>query len=138
MANTKITISALVNTNAATVWEYYTNPIHVVNWNFASDDWHCPSASNNLCIGGTFCARMEAKDGSWGFDFAATYTEVTPQKSYTYVMDDGREVSVHLTADNNATRITVTFDAETENPIEMQREGWQAILNNFKSYTENA
>lgn len=136
MATTKITIKATVAKDAATVWASYTNPDHVVNWNFASDDWHCPSASNDLRIGGKFSARMEAKDGSWGFDFTATYTELIPNKSYTYVMEDGRVVDVLLEPIGNETRITVTFDAENENPIDMQRDGWQAILNNFKAYTE--
>ena len=137
MAATKITINALVAKDAATVWDCYTNPHHVVNWNFASDDWHCPSASNDLRVGGKFSARMEAKNGSWGFDFTATYSELTPNKSYTYVMEDGREVNVHLETLGDATTVTVTFDAENQNPVDMQRDGWQAILNNFKAYTES-
>ena len=136
METAKITIQANVAKDAATVWECYTNPKHVVNWNFASDDWHCPTASNDLRIGGKFSARMEAKDGSWGFDFIAVYKEITPGKSYTYIMEDGREVNLLLKDLGDTTEVTVTFDAENENPVDMQQQGWQAILNNFKAYTE--
>lgn len=100
-------------------------------------DWHCPSASNDMRIGGKYTARMEAKDGSFGFEFEATYSEITENQKFVYIMPDGREVSVSINEDNHLTNITVCFDAETENSVELQREGWQAILNNFKNYVEN-
>ncbi|MTI39632.1 SRPBCC family protein [Fulvivirga lutimaris] len=132
----KITIQAQVAAPRNKVWEYYTSPEHITKWNFASDDWHCPSAKNDLKVGGKFNARMEAKDGSWGFDFVATYSEITPDKSYTYVMEDGRVVDVLLKDQGTGTHISVTFDSEDQNPVDMQRDGWQAILNNFKKYSE--
>ncbi|WP_317192619.1 SRPBCC domain-containing protein [Fulvivirga lutea] len=101
----KITIQAQVAAPRNKVWECYTSPEHITKWNFASDDWHCPSAKNDLKVGGQFNARMEAKDGSWGFDFIATYSEVTPNKSYTYTMEDGRVVDVLLKDEGNGTHI---------------------------------
>ncbi|MCB0571745.1 MAG: SRPBCC family protein [Phaeodactylibacter sp.] len=133
---TKITIQATVKADKQKVWDYYTNPGHIVNWNFASEDWHCPSATNDLQAGGKYQARMEARDGSWGFDFEAVYTAVTAGQSYTYVMPDGRVVDVQLSAAGDGTEVTITFDAEDQNPIQMQRDGWQSILNNFKKYAE--
>lgn len=135
----KITVHATVNANIEKAWETYTDPKHIVNWNFASDDWICPSASNNLEVGGKYIARMEARDGSFGFDFEATYNAVELNKYIKYTMPDteAREVEVHFKSnDDNTTNVEVIFDAENENPLDMQRDGWQAILNNYKSYTE--
>lgn len=137
METTKITIQARISANRQKVWDYYTQASHITKWNFASPDWHCPSASNDMKVGGKYIARMEAKDGSFGFDFEATYSEITENEKFVYIMPDGREVSVSMTDDQQQTNISVCFDAETENPVELQREGWQAILNNFKSYVEN-
>lgn len=135
----KITIHAVVDAPIQKAWEMYTDPDHITQWNFASDDWCCPSASNEMEIGGTYTARMEAKDKSFGFEFVATYTDLTPGKSFTYVMEDGRAVTTSFEAiGNNKTEVTTVFDAETENDVEMQREGWQSILNNFKKHAEAA
>ena len=137
MEATKITIHATISAGIQKVWNYYTQPEHITKWNFASPDWHCPSASNDMRIGGKHTARMEAKDGSFGFEFEATYSEITENQKFVYIMPDGREVSVSINEDNHLTNITVCFDTETENPVDLQREGWQAILNNFKNYAEN-
>lgn len=137
MESTKITIHATISAGIQKVWNYYTQPEHITKWNFASPDWHCPSASNDMRNGGKYTARMEAKDGSFGFEFEATYSEIRENQKFVYIMPDGREVSVSINEDNHLTNITVCFDAETENPVDLQREGWQAILNNFKNYVEN-
>lgn len=136
MATTKITIQATVLTNPKKVWDYYTQPQHITNWNFATDDWKCPSASNELFVGGKYTARMEAKDGSFGFDLEGTYTEVVAGEKFTFVMPDNRIVSVTFSEVGNGTEVVIVFDAETQNSLELQRDGWQAILNNFKKYTE--
>ncbi|MCR9229283.1 MAG: SRPBCC domain-containing protein [Flavobacteriaceae bacterium] len=132
----KVKISAIINADTKKVWDYYTNPEHIVNWNFADPSWHCPTASNNMKIGGEYKARMEAKDGSFGFDFEAIYTKLVVGKEFTYEFG-GRTANVNFNNLNNQTEITVVFEPEEENPVEMQKEGWKAILNNFKLYTEN-
>ena len=129
-------ISAIIDADTKKVWDYYTNPEHIVNWNFADPSWHCPTASNDMKIGGKYKARMEAKDGSFGFDFEAIYTKLVEGKEFTYEFG-GRTANVKFNNLNNQTEITVVFEPEEENPVEMQKEGWQAILNNFKLYTEN-
>jgi uncharacterized protein YndB with AHSA1/START domain len=135
MNTTKITVQVIINADAKKVWDYYTNPKHIIHWNFAAPSWHCPSAENDLQIGGTYKARMEAKDGSFGFDFEAIYTEIIEGKKFTYEFD-GRTITVQFDNLGNQTEVVVTFDAENENPIEIQQGGWQMILNNFKAYTE--
>lgn len=136
MEKTQITISATINVPVSAVWDGYTSAAHIVNWNFASDDWCCPSATNDLQAGGKYYARMEAKDKSFGFDFEAIYDEVEPQQKLAYHLEDGRSVVVHFKATNEQTEVTITFDAENQNSVELQRNGWQAILNNFKKYAE--
>lgn len=136
MNTTKIAIEATIAATAEKVWDCYTKPEHITNWNFANDDWCCPSAENDLKVGGTYKARMEAKDGSFGFDFEAVYDEVIPLKKITYTLEDGRVVTTDFEDLNGSTKVSTVFDAETENDIEMQKNGWQAILNNFKKYTE--
>lgn len=136
MSNTKITVSATIHAPVEKVWDSYTNPNHIVNWNFADPSWHCPSAENDMRVGGTYKARMEARDGSFGFDFEAIYTEIAVGEHFTYGFG-GREASVQFNNLGEQTEVTITFDAETENPVEMQQQGWQAILNNFKTYTES-
>ena len=131
----KITIQATVAADIKKAWDCYTQPAHITNWNFADPSWHCPKAENDMKIGGTYKARMEAKDGSFGFHFEAIYSEITYYKSFSYGLW-GREVSVLFNDLGKQTEVIVTFDPESENPIEMQRAGWQAILNNFKKYTE--
>ena len=132
---TKITVSAIINAPLQKVWDSYTNPRHIVHWNFASTDWCCPWATNDLQVGGKYCARMEAKDGSFGFEFEAIYSEIISENKITYV-GDGREITTLFEVKSNSTQLTTILDAETENPIELQQEGWQAILNNFKNYVE--
>ena len=131
----KIIIRATVAADIAKVWDCYTKPEHITKWNFADPSWHCPSASNNMQIGGKYLARMEAKNGSFGFDFEAYYTEINEGLDFTYGFGD-RSVSVQFHNLNQQTEVIITFDPETENPVELQRNGWQAILNNFKKYTE--
>ena len=132
-----ITVQTTVNAPIAKVWEYWNGPEHIPGWAFASDDWEAPSATNDLRPGGTFTTVMAAKDGSAKFDFGGTYTAVTENKLIEYNMDeDNRHVKVEFTETPDGVRVTETFDPEHENPAEMQRAGWQAILDNFKKYTE--
>jgi uncharacterized protein YndB with AHSA1/START domain len=131
----KIIIEVTVEASVEKVWDAYTNPIHIINWNFADPSWHCPHASNDLRIGGKYLARMEAKDGSFGFDFEAVYTEILTLESFTYEFD-GRVAKVDFHQNNDSTSVKITFDPETENPVELQKAGWQLILNNFKKYVE--
>ncbi|MBK9047394.1 MAG: SRPBCC family protein [Bacteroidetes bacterium] len=131
-----MTVSAIINAPIQKVWDYWTNPNHITGWNFASDDWHAPSAQNDLKVGGKFNSRMEAKDGSIGFDFEGVYDQVIPEKFIEYTLGDSRKVNIKFTSDGNTTTIEESFEAESENPVEMQQTGWQMILNNFKRYTE--
>jgi uncharacterized protein YndB with AHSA1/START domain len=132
----KITVQTTVHSNIEKCWQCYTQPNHILKWNFATDTWHCPSASNDLRVGGTYKARMEAKDGSFGFDFEAIYSSIDLGKSFTYEFG-GRQATVTFTElQSSETEVRIIFDAETENPVEIQQQGWQAILNNFKKYTE--
>lgn len=133
---TPITVEATINAPLGKVWNYWTEPEHIMQWNAASDDWHTPSATNDLREGGSFTARMEAKDKSFGFDFGGTYTKVLEQKQIDYVMSDGRKVSISFEEHDGHTHVSETFDPESENPPEMQRQGWQSIMDNFKKYTE--
>ncbi|WP_212005163.1 SRPBCC family protein [Chitinophaga sp. HK235] len=134
--STKVTVTTVINADAKKVWDYYTQPEHITGWNFADPSWHCPSASNDMRVGGKYVARMEAKDGSFGFDFEATYNEVVDGEKLSYTMPDSRQATVAFHKTGNQTEVVVNFDPETENPIEMQKGGWQAILDNFKKYTE--
>jgi uncharacterized protein YndB with AHSA1/START domain len=138
-ANTpvKITISTTVNTNPEKVWAFWTQPEHITQWSNASDDWHTPFAENDLTVGGKFKSRMEAKDGSMGFDFGGVYDEVVPHQLISYTIADGRKVRITFAPTGMETEITEIFEAESTNPVEMQQAGWQAILNNFKKYVES-
>jgi uncharacterized protein YndB with AHSA1/START domain len=133
----KIHVETTVFAPVARVWEAYTSPAEVVQWNFASDDWHCPSASSDLRVGGAFSSRMEAKDGSFGFDFAGTYTKVDVNSLIEYAFGD-RSAQVTFTENAGGVTVGVSFDTEDENSADMQRNGWQAILNNFKKHVEGA
>lgn len=133
-----ITVQAAISASAGKAWQLYTEPKHIVKWNAASGDWHSPRAENNLKAGGTFNIRMEAKDGSAGFDFTGVYDKVKENELIAYTMDDGRKVTVTFREIPEGTQVTVTFQAEATNPIEMQRNGWQSILNNFKKYVEGS
>jgi uncharacterized protein YndB with AHSA1/START domain len=132
----KITISAFANAPIDAVWKAWTTPEDIVQWNAASDDWHTPYATVDIREGGTFLSRMEAKDGSFGFDFGGTYTRVVPNREIAFVMGDGRTAETTFTAENGGVTITTTFDAEQSNPVEMQRDGWQAILDRFVRHVE--
>lgn len=134
---TTITIEAMINAPVAKVWEHWTNPQHIIRWNNASDDWHTAWAENDLQEGGKFSSRMEARDGSMGFDFAGEYTKVDQHRSIEYRMGDDRFVQVDFEAEGDRTIVKEHFEAEQTHPIEMQRDGWQAILNNFKRHVEN-
>ena len=133
---TAITIEATVNAPVEKVWEYWNEPKHITQWCAASDDWHAPHAENDLRVGGQFKTTMAAKDGSFSFDFGGEYTAVDHLKNIRYTMGDGRKVDIHFKTEGNATHVTETFDPESTHPVEMQRSGWQAILDNFKKYTE--
>ena len=133
---TIITIEAIVNAPMEKVWKFWTETEHIIKWNYASDDWHSPYAENDLKAGGKFLSRMEAKDGSFGFDFGGIYNEVKAYELIAYTLGDGRKVKINFSSEGNATKIITNFEAENVNSIEMQRGGWQSILNNFKKYTE--
>ncbi len=135
MTDQKIIIKASISADKKKVWDYYTQPEHITNWNFADPSWHCPTASNDMKVGGRYIARMEARDGSFGFDFDAVYTEINLGDNFTYEFG-GRHAKIEFKDLNGQTEVQISFDPETENPIELQRDGWQAILNNFKKYTE--
>ena len=136
--NISITVQCTVNASLEQAWDYFTLPEHITQWNFASDDWHTPKAENDLRVGGTYFARMEAKEGSFGFDLIGIYDEIVYQKLLAYHLEDGRKVRVEFMSNESSTEITETFDAETENSKELQRGGWQAILDNFKRYAEKS
>jgi uncharacterized protein YndB with AHSA1/START domain len=131
-----ITIQAVINKPAESVWKLYTEAGHIRKWNNASEDWHTPKAGNDLRVGGKFLSRMEAKDGSAGFNFEGIYNEVKINELIKYTMSDGRKVEVVFADTEEKTKVSVRFDTELENPIKMQKAGWQAILNNFKKYAE--
>jgi uncharacterized protein YndB with AHSA1/START domain len=132
MISTEINIAAPL----AVVWDAWVNPSHIVNWYFASADWCCPRAELDCRVGGTFSIRMEAKDQSFGFDFNGTFTAVEEEKQLQYILEDGRHVSWYLNPSDEVTHILWKFEPETQNPEALQQQGWQAILNNFKSYLE--
>jgi uncharacterized protein YndB with AHSA1/START domain len=132
----KITVETGVKAALNAVWDAWNNPEDIRRWNAASEDWHTPKSSVDLREGGKFSARMEARDGSEGFDFEGTYTKVLPRKLIEYRMSDGREVRVEFSEQPGRVLVRETFDAETQNPPEMQRQGWQAILDNFARHVE--
>ena len=131
----KVSVETVVAAPVGKVWKAYTTPEDICQWNAASDDWHTVSAKVDLRAGGEFSSRMEAKDGSFGFDFAGTYTKVESEKLIEYSFGD-RFAWVEFIETPDGVKVTVTFDPETEHPIEMQRDGWQAILDNFKRFVE--
>ncbi|MCX2452803.1 SRPBCC family protein [Pedobacter sp. PLR] len=135
---TVITVAATVNAPIDIVWKAWTNPSDIKKWNAASDDWHTPTAENDLRPGGKFSSRMEARDGSFGFDFDGIYDEVITNELISYTLGDQRKVKITFEKNTEGVKITESFDAENTNPIEMQRGGWQAILDNFKKYVESS
>lgn len=132
----QIEVKSIINAPISHVWDYWTLPNHILNWNFASNDWHCPKAENNLIIGGEFHYLMEAKDGSFSFDFWGTYVNFEVEKNIEILLGDGRKVTVLFEFSDNKTIIIEKFDPETVNPVELQKAGWQMILDNFKLYVE--
>ncbi|MGN6294946.1 MAG: SRPBCC family protein [Chitinophagaceae bacterium] len=133
----RITVEAVVKAPVEKVWKSWTEPEHIMNWCHASDDWHAPAATNDIRTGGTFSTTMAAKDGSYSFDFGGVYDNVKDHELIQYTMGDGRKVEVIFTREGNDTKVVETFEAEGTNPLEMQRSGWQAILDNFRKYTES-
>jgi len=133
---TKITVAATVNAPVEKVWEFWTTPEHIVKWCSASDDWHTPKSENDLRVGGAFSSRMEAKDGSFGFDFGGIYDEVETHQLIAYTLGDDRKVRITFSGSGGTTEVTETFEAEDTNSVEMQQGGWQAIMNSFKRYAE--
>ncbi len=131
----KISVETIVKAPIAEVWRAYTTPDDIKQWNAASDDWHTTSSAVDLRVGGAFVSRMEAKDGSFGFDFAGTYSRIVPNELIEYSFGD-RTAVVEFSTGANGVIVRVTFDAESENPVEQQRQGWQAILNNFARHVE--
>jgi len=132
-----ITVETLVNAPIEKVWTFWSSPEHIIKWNNASDDWHTPHAENDLRPGGNFSYRMEARDGSMGFDFSGVYDAVIPNQQIEYTIGDGRKVKITFTPSGQGTLVTETFEAENTHTLEMQRGGWQAILDNFKSHVES-
>jgi uncharacterized protein YndB with AHSA1/START domain len=135
--NSLITVETTVHAPVERVWKYWTEPKHITKWNNASDDWHTPFAENDLKVGGKFLTRMEAKDGSFGFDFSGVYDEVRINEGISYTLDDGRKVNITFISQENETKLIEAFEPENTNPIEFQEKGWQAIIDNFKKYTES-
>jgi uncharacterized protein YndB with AHSA1/START domain len=129
-------VSATIAAPLDQVWEKWTQAAHVVNWNFAHESWCCPRAQVDFCVGGTSSYRMEAKDGSMGFDLNATFTAIEDHKQILSVLADGRKVAVDFSVEDEQTILVQRFEPEQENPLELQQGGWQAILNQFKSYCE--
>jgi uncharacterized protein YndB with AHSA1/START domain len=134
---TNITVETVVKAPVEKVWSAWSEPQHITKWCQASDDWHAPRAENDLRTGGKFSTAMAAKDGSMSFDFDGVYTQVKANSLIEYDIADGRKVKIVFTPDGDETKVTETFEAENTHPIEMQRGGWQAILDNFKKYTES-
>jgi uncharacterized protein YndB with AHSA1/START domain len=133
---TVITVKANINAPVQKVWKLWTDPAHIINWNNASADWHTPRAENDLRVGGKFLSRMEARDGSIGFDFIGEYINVEPHTRIEYILEDGRKVQISFIENGIYTDVTESFEAEDINSIELQQAGWQSILKNFTQYAE--
>lgn len=133
---TTITVKVTIKASVEKVWNTWSDPAHIIHWNAASDDWHTPNAENDLRVGGRFLWRMEARDGSVGFDFLGEYTKIDQHKLIEYTLDDGRKVQIVFASKGSETIVTEAFEAEQINPVDMQQAGWQAILNSFKTYVE--
>ena len=132
-----ITVEATINASVEKVWQCWTTPKHIMEWNHAGDDWHCPKSENDLKVGGKFSATMAAKDGSFSFDFWGIHDEVKANEFIASTMGDERKMEVKFITDGNATKVVESFEPETENPIEIQQQGWQMILDNFKKHVES-
>jgi uncharacterized protein YndB with AHSA1/START domain len=137
MSKPLIKIEAIINSNIEKVWECWTKPEHITNWYFASDDWHAPSSTSDFKVGGKISTRMEAKDGSFGFDFWGIYNNIKPNEKVGITMGDDRKWDTYFSVVDGSVKVVEEFEAESETPIEMQEAGWQMILNNFKKYVES-
>ena len=135
---TPIVVKVKVAANIEKVWTSWTTPSLITQWNFANDDWCCPSAENNFEVGGRFTSRMESKDGEMGFDFSGIYDEIIKYKLIRYTLDDDRKVSIKFNSLGDATEIVESFEPESTNTVEMQKTGWQMILDNFRKFVENS
>lgn len=133
---TRVTVQAVIQAPVEKVWRYWSEPEHITKWNQASETWHSPRSENDLRVGGKFLTRMEAKDGSMGFDFGGVYDVVKQNEEISYKLGDGRKVDITFFNQGNETKVVEIFDAESTHSIEMQQAGWQAIMDNFKRYTE--
>lgn len=133
---TAITVEAIINAPVEKVWKYWNEPSHITKWCAASDDWHAPHAENDLRVDGQFKTTMAAKDGSFSFDFGGVYTKVDQHKAIDYTMSDGRKVQIRFSSEGNTTKVVETFEPENMHPVDFQRGGWQAILDNFKKHAE--
>ncbi len=131
-----VTVETIVQVPVEKAWMFWTTPDHIMQWNNASDDWHTPRAENDLRKGGRFLSRMEARDGSMGFDFNGVYDEVIPHQEISYTMEDSRKVNIRFVPEGNGTKVIETFETENTHPVEMQRSGWQAIMDNYKKHAE--
>ncbi len=136
MKTEKISIASAIDARIDKVWKYYNEAQHIVNWNFASDSWCCPRVESDFKDGGRYLARMEARDGSMGFDFEAIFDEIRAKEKVAYTMGDGRKADIYFEEHNGGTHVNIHFDPDPTHPVGMQRDGWQAILNNFKKYVE--
>ncbi|AZN41692.1 SRPBCC family protein [Paenibacillus albus] len=134
----KVTVETVIQVPVAKVWKYWTEPDHITKWYQPSADWHAPRAENDLRVGGNFLTRMEARDGSMGFDFSGIYDEVKLHETISYTLGDGRKVDIAFVDQGDATKLIEIFDAETMHPVEFQQAGWQAIIDNFKRYVEES
>lgn len=134
----RVTVEAVIQAPIEKVWQCWTEPDHIMKWNQASEDWHAPKAENDLRVGGEFLTRMEAKDGSAGFDMVGTYDAVKQHELISYTMGDGRKVDISFINQGSETKVVETFDPESTHPVEFQQAGWQAIMDNFKKYVEQA
>ena len=137
MAQEKITVEATIEKDRKKVWKLWTSPEHITKWNQATEDWMCSKAENEVREGGKFVYKMEAKDGSFGFDFSGEYTEVEEEEKLVYALEDGRTAEVKFSEEDGKTTITEIFEPESENPVDQQKQGWQGILNSFKNYAED-
>ncbi|MBP1153656.1 MULTISPECIES: SRPBCC family protein [unclassified Paenibacillus] len=133
---TRVTVQAVIQAPVEKVWRYWSEPEHITKWNQASETWHSPRSENDLRVGGKFLTRMEAKDGSMGFDFGGIYDVVKQHEQISYTLGDGRKVDINFVNQGNETKVVEIFDAESTHSIEMQQAGWQAIMDNFKRYSE--
>jgi uncharacterized protein YndB with AHSA1/START domain len=132
-----VTVETVVRVPVEKAWMFWTTPDHIIQWNNASDDWHTPHAENDLRKGGRFLSRMEARDGSVGFDFNGVYDEIITHQEISYTMEDGRKVNIRFVPEGNVTKVIETFETENTHSVEMQRAGWQAILDNYKNHAES-